>query len=232
MIKLPSKITKDSWFYKVHKEQVEPHLGKYYISYSSIDSWENYKEDFIKEKFAKIDKPFSIYGAFGSYTGEALENGKFPEENPHGFTGQENMNFELLRPEGAEYEKMILIDMGEYVILGFIDMYHEIEKDVAHIRDQKTGGSRKESKYQGEDYIQVLLYAHAIEQTGKKIGKTDVWFIRRTGSHIKPPLHISDEQFAIPLEYSQERVEFALAKVEKVVNEISDLYKTYLKIFG
>lgn len=230
-IKLPSKLTKQSWFYKDNKELCEPHLGKYYISYSSVDSWENYREDFIKQKFAKIKLPDGIYGTFGTYTGEALEHGGFAKENPHGFTGQENMNFDELRPANGEYEKMIIIDRGDYVILGFIDRYHEIEEGVAHIRDQKTGGAKKEVKYQSDDYVQVILYAHAIEQDGKKIGGTDVWFIRRTGSHKNPPLHISDEQFPIPLEYNKDRVKYALDKVDRVVREISDCYTTHLKVF-
>lgn len=230
-IKLPSKLTKDSWFYKDNKEICEPHLGKYYISYSSAESWESYREDFIKKKFAKIKIPSSIYGAFGTYVGEAVEHGKFDKENPYGFTGQGNLDLDSLRPSNGEYEKMILIDRGEFVILGFIDRYHEIKKDVAHITDFKTGGAKKEAKYQSDDYVQVVLYAHAIEQTGKEIGATDVWFVRRTGSHKNPPMHISEEQFEIPLVYNEERVKFALDKIDRIVNEISDCYHTYLKIF-
>jgi len=231
MIKLPSTLTINSWFYKENEELCKPHLGKPYISYSSVDSWTDYREDFIKQKLTGIKLPEGIYGALGSYAGEALELGKFPENNPYGFTGQENMDLDFLRPEGAVYEKMIIIDRGEYIILGFIDRY--LEKDgKAKIRDQKTGGSKKEAKYESEDYIQVILYAYAIELLGKEIQETDVYFIRRTGSHVNPPLHISKEQFVIPLEYNKERVDFALKKVDKAVNEISDLFITYDKYFG
>lgn len=230
-IKLPSKITKDSWFYKDNEELCKPHLGKYYISYSSVESWIGYREDFIKQKFAGIKTPDGLYAQLGNYMGEAVETGTFGD-NPSGFTGQENIDLKELRPEGAEYEKMIIIDMGEYVILGFIDVFHEYEKMVAHIRDLKTGGKNKEKKYSSEEYVQVVLYAYAIEQLGYKIGKTDVYFVRRTGSHVNPPLNISEEQFEIPLEYSKERVKFALDRVDKVVKEVSDVYKTYVKVFG
>lgn len=229
-VTLPSIIKEDSWFYKDNEELCKAHLNKPYISYSSVSSWEDYKDNFIKEKFAKIKLPEGIYGQFGSYAGHALEHGEFPNDNPHGFTGQENMNLIELRPHGCEYEKMILIDRGEYCIIGFIDRYLEIEQGV-HIRDQKTGGSKKELSYKDPKYIQVILYAYALELAGKNIAKTDVYFIRRTGSHVNPPLHISDEQFEIPLEYSPERVKYALDKVDRVVREISDLYTTYLKFF-
>lgn len=230
-IQLPSIITEDCWFYKANKELCEPHLGKPYISNSSIDSWENYQEDFIKQKFIGIKLPDGLYAKLGNYVGEAVENGEFGD-NEFGFTGQENLDLSSLRPKGAEYEKMILIDMGEYVIIGFIDVFHEYEKNVVHVRDMKTGGKKKEDKYSSKDYIQVILYARAIEQMGYEIGKTDVYFIRRTGSHINPPLNISKEQFEIPLEYDEKRVDFALKKVDKIVKEISSVYTTYQKIFG
>jgi hypothetical protein len=229
-IELPSTINEDCWFYKDNEELCKPHLGKPYISNSSIDSWENYQEDFIKQKFIGIKLPDGTYAKLGNYVGEAVENGEFGE-NSYGFTGQENLDLDKLRPKGAEYEKMILIAMGEYVIIGFIDVLHEYEKNIVHVRDMKTGGKKKEDKYSSKDYIQVILYACAIEQMGYEIGKTDVYFIRRTGSHFSPPLNISEEQFVIPLEYSGKRVDYALKKVDKIVKEISLLYGTYKKFF-
>ena len=231
-IELPSVLTKDSWFYEANKEMCDPHLGKPYISYSSVNSWEDYREDFIKQKFAKIEVPGSVYANFGSYLGEAVEHGKFGE-NPDGFVGQENFQpFLDDRPEGAEYEKMILIDMGDYVILGFIDIFSLNEDEAAIVVDLKTGGKGKEKQYESEDYIQIPLYAKAIEDQGIKIATTGVWFVRREGSHIKPPLAVSKDQFWIELPYNEERVKYALDKVDRVVKEISSCYKTYKKIFG
>lgn len=227
-IQLPSKISKDNWFYEDNKELCEPHLGKPYISYSSVNSWENYKDDFIKQKFAKIKLPQGTYSALGSYLGEAVENGEFGD-NPYGFTGQENFSL-INRPKNAEYEKMILIDRGDYVIIGFIDILL-IEGQIADVQDLKTGGKKKEYEYTSKDYVQVILYAYALESIGYKIRDTSVWFVRRTNSHINPPLHISSEQFKIPLEYNKERVKYALDKVERVVKEVSELYTVFNKYF-
>lgn len=230
---LPSVISEDNWFYEDNKELLEPHLGKPYISYSTLTSWEEYREDLIKQKFVGIKMPGGVYAELGSYLGEAVENGEFAKENPNGFTGQEN--FDLIeRPAGAKYEHMILIDMGEYVVVGFIDILHEYDKKlkVVHVRDLKTGGKGKEAYYKKPEYIQVILYAYDLEQRGYTIGKTDVWFVRRTGSHVNPPLHISDEQFSIPLTYDEERKQYALKKVDRVVRELSDCYRTYKKIFA
>lgn len=231
-VDLPSVLTKDTWFYKVHPEMCEPHLGKPYISYSTVDSWENYREDLFKQKFVGLKLDAGVYAEFGSYLGEAVENGKFGE-NPQGFQGQENFQgFIEDLPENAEFEKMIIIDMGSYVIVGFIDIYNEDEHGRANVIDLKTGGKKKEEKYESDDYIQVPLYAKAIEDTGKEIGTTGVWFVRREGSHFNPPLKISKDQFFIKLEYNEERAKYALDKVDRVVREISDYYKTFKKIFG
>jgi len=233
MIKLPSVLTEETWFYKerpLDQHRLKPYLNKPYISYSSVDSYFNYPEDFIKQKFAKIELPEGIYGKFGSYCGEALENGFFPEDNPDNFYGQENMDLEVLRGESAEYERMIIIDRGEYFIIGFIDRLTHSESG-AHVRDQKTGGKLKEVKYQSEEYIQVSLYSYALELEGIKIAQTDVYFIRREGSHVNPPLGIGKEQFIIPITYNEQTVKYALDKVDKAVKEISELYSTYLKIF-
>lgn len=332
-LELPSVLTKDSWFYEENKELCEPYLGRPYISNSTHTSFNDYFDDFVKEKLGGIDLGPKIYAEFGTYVGEAIENGKFHPENPNMFDGQDNLD--LTRKEGVEYEKMIIIDRGSYIILGFIDKYYETEvewvehKDVkvvnylidvelpaeedmevikggkdilskvkggtiyaeegskhayllkkgkwsfllssfeigedhaagaypidarsgelgnkvyldvissklfslepcprAHICDVKTGGKNKEKEYMKDEYIQVMLYAHAIENSGKEIGRTYIEFIRREGSHINPPLIISEEQFKIDLPYSKERVDYALKAVDKTAKGLEKLYKTFNK---
>ena len=70
-IELPTILTEKCWFYKDNEELCKPHLGKFYISYSSVDGFLNYIEDFIKQKFVGIKLPDSIYASFGSYVGHA-----------------------------------------------------------------------------------------------------------------------------------------------------------------
>ena len=205
-----------------------PHIGKPYLSYSTHSSYNDYFGDFIKEKLVGIDLGEKIYADFGVFVGEAIENGKFGD-NPHGFTGQENLD--LTREEGVEYEKMILIDRGSYVIIGFIDIYKEVD-DKAYIKDVKTVGKGKEEQYKKDKYIQCVLYSHAIELTGKKIGGMSIKAIRRENSHLSSePMHISKEQFEIELPYNKKRVDYALKTMDKTATEVSELYKTYKKYF-
>ena len=229
-IELPSILSKTCWFYKGNEELINPHLNKFYISYSTVSSWEDYRSDFIKQKLAGIKLPDSIYGAFGTWVGTSVEHGEV-QPNNYGFTGEENINL-IKRTENDKYERMILIDRGEYCIIGFIDIMREIAPMVAQVADIKTGGAKKEEEYKKESYIQTTLYSNALEREGYKIDASGVWFCRRTGSHIKPPLNLSTEQFYIPLEYSVKRVKYALDKVDRVVKEISEYYKVYQKYFG
>lgn len=229
-IVLPTVLTEDTWFYEKNKEVLEPHLGKPYISYSSISSWDDYREDFIKSKFVGFKGSDSVYAEFGNFFGEAVENG-FWGENKRGFTGTENVNLNEIRTEGGEFEKFVFLDMGEYIFIGFIDRYTQVD-GISNVWDFKTGAENKIKDYAGEDYIQVVLYANALEKAGHKIGYTGVELWERTGSHIKPPLNISGKMFPIPLKYSKERVKFAIDKLKRSVVEISDCYKTYIKIFN
>ena len=233
MINLTSKLTEDTWFYKEerYQEQLKPFLGKPYISYSTMESWEEYTEDFIKEKLVGLPQPFGIYKEFGSYLGTAYENGQFPEQNQIGFIGQENLDLIKYRNDSAEYEKLIIIDRGDYIIVGFIDKFERLEDGSVWVNDLKSGGAKKEEKYASDDYTQVPLYSHALEVIGENIGRTDVLFVRRENSHIKPPLKISTEQFYIPVNYTKEKVDKALKKVDRVVKEISELKTTYDKFF-
>lgn len=231
-INLPSVLDKNVWFYEDNKEIIDPHLGKFYISYSTVNSFSDpkYFDGFIKSKIVGVRDNGSCYTSFGSWCGSMLEEGVIPSENPDGFTGAENFDFSH-RLERAEYEKFILIDRGSYVIIGFIDRYMEYE-DGVEVTDQKTGGKGKEAEYKSEEYIQTVLYAYAMELQGKKIRNTNILFMRREGSHLNPPLHLSKECFFIDLPYSKERVKYALEKVDKAVEGISKLYTTYQKIFG
>lgn len=233
MINLPSILTENTHFYKEpYIEQLKPYLGRPYISYSTMESWNEYREDFIKEKLVKLPQPFGIYKEFGSYLGGAYEVGAFPEDNPHGFIGQENIDWSKYRHEGAEYEKLIIIDRGEYICVGFIDMFLRLEDKSVWVNDCKSGGAKKEEKYASDEYKQVTLYSHALEELGEKIGRTDVLFIRRENSHVRPPLKLGKEQFYIPITHTKEKVDKALKTMDKAVKEISEIKTVYDFYFG
>lgn len=220
---------KDSWFYKDkrYKKQLEKVKDKLYISYSTVSALldEKYCAGLLKNKLLGIPQGDNIYANFGSYCGHILENGKEPKENPNDFDVSA-FDVASLRKKDAEYEKIIVIDRGEYVIIGFIDMYYK-DKDTTYVVDMKTGGTNKESKYTTDEYIQTVLYAYAI---GEENVKTKVYFLRRAGYHSAPTLEkrqlrLTGEFKKIPVTYSKNRVVEALEMVDKAFEEVMYLTK-------
>lgn len=228
-IVLPTVLTEDTKFYEGNEDVLKEHLGKPYISYSSVNSWfdKNYRADFIKQKFLGIDVPGGPYADFGSWVGESIEKGEWLPTDEFG--GQENLDVSD-RVEGAEYERLIVIDMGEYIIVGFIDVYIPNDEEGDVVIDVKTGGKGKEDKYLGDDYIQVPLYCTALEREGRSINYPAIWYIERVSYHRKPPMTVGPYQEIFPLEWNEEKSKYALEQVDKAVREISDCYKTYLKV--
>lgn len=227
---LTSTLTKDTWFYEKHKEELEPYLGKPYLSYSTAMSYTDYVEDFVKQKLVGLPKTSTIYTRLGNFLGEAVETGEWGD-NPDGFEGMESVNLERLRPENGEYEKLIIIDFGDWICIGFIDVYVDKGEEGVVIIDMKTGGKSKKEQYSDKDYTQVILYAHARELKGDNIKDTGVYFILREGSHVRPPLKLTKEQEYIPLEYNEKRVKYALNKLKKAAKGIDSLKTTYDKFF-
>lgn len=226
-IELPSVLTEETWFYKDNEDMLKKFLGKPYISYSTETSFNDYLEDFVKQKLAGIKLPSSVYAEFGSWVGEYVETGVKVLDSE--FEGAENLDL-IPREAGAVYERPVVIDYCEFFLIGFIDVYKE-KNNVASIIDIKTGGSTSADKYKSDSYIQVPLYAYAVEQEGLEIGECGVYFCRRTGSHFKPPLTLSKEQFFIPIQYDRKKAEKAVKRVENTTKKISELYKTYKKFF-
>ena len=95
----------------------------------------------------------------------------------------------------------------------------------------KTGGKDKADQYLADEYIQVILYAYAMELKGEKIHKTGVYFIERSGSHVRPPLRLTDKQGYLPLEYTEKRVKYALNTFKTDDKGIPELKTTYDKFF-
>lgn len=236
-ITLSSKI-ENSWFYKEerYKAQLEPYKDWMYISYSTAGDLTEYFEDMIKEKITKVKSyTDNVYTRLGNILGDAQEKGVFDQEKlGEDFKIDPIFDINKYRPEGAEYEKLVTLVLSEedkVLFIGFIDVFFERDGK-AYLRDSKTGSSTKSKKYEGKDYIQLVLYAYALEEMGHVIGGIGVDFFERTGSHISPPLVLTAKHKDISLQYNEERKKFALDILCENTQYISDLYTTYLKIFG
>jgi len=246
--------------YEGENPKFKKHLGKPKVSHSQISSYKDpqYTNQYILGYMFKIPQPGNFWATFGSYCGDTLAfrldkskaEGRDKEilDNASKYFNEVDLDTlkkaDKLFPKDTVYEREIVLDRGAYVIQGFVDANNMVDcKNV--IIDVKTGGKnspKKGQKYYGSsDYKQVNLYAKAIEEEGEEIGYCGVVLLDRTfenkwsnpettSTFENPILHLSGEIIEIPNPYNRKEAEELLEYMDSVVEEISSLYETYLKL--
>ena len=219
--------------YPTTPEKFHKYAGMPKISYSQYTSWKDplYHEGYIKQYFMGEKDPGNIYAHFGSACGGYLEDLTIDKE----WLSAKDVEVlkKIERPDGAIYEGEIVIDRGDYVIQGFIDQEFMNANGKLTIKDLKTGNVKtKIDFYGGDEYQQTTMYAHARKQEGWDLEYVGVMLLGRKGfgDERQHNLHLSGDLVTIETPYSEERAENFLKGMDKVVKEISNLYKTYVKI--
>ena len=217
---------------KITLPKTDKVTGRPYLSYSQISTWKKSKRDYMRQYFFGEDfSGMSDYMDFGSKVGNALESNNFSDFNK---TEQE---FLKTLPRYDEFEREVNLDMGEFFVKGFIDTNttENTEKGelVKKIADYKTGEiEKKESAYTSDDYIQLDIYAAAIQQeTGVLPEEINVFLIDRKGNAFKgEPLVLGDSYITITKKVDAKRVEQVKNEVHQIALEISDYYQLFLKL--
>lgn len=197
--------------------------GKQMVSYSQLscykESFRNYvRRYFFSEKFNGND-----YTDFGHKVGTALENDDYS-----GFTKTEQTTLKkVIRYD--DFERRIEWHFEEFFVLGFIDTSTTIP---THIGDYKTGDPDKVTvKYESEEYQQLEIYSGAIQQeTGFLPKEAQVFIIERIGNQYKEKLKVGKRIVIVTRDINQEKIDEVKKDVLKVVQEISDYYKVFLKL--
>lgn len=207
--------------------------GRYYLSYSQISTWKKSKRDYMRQYFFGEKFDGNDYTDFGGKIGEALEKNDFSE-----FTAKEQEFLKTL-PRHDEFEREVNLDMGGFFVKGFIDTNTKEDTPtgelVRKIADYKTGDiDKKESEYASDDYIQLDIYAAAIQQeTGVLPEEVNVFLIDRTGNAFKgEPLRLGERYITITKKVDDKRVKVVMNEVNKIAQEISDCYQVFLKLNG
>lgn len=219
---------------KITLPKTDKVTGRPYLSYSQISTWKKSKRDYMRQYFFGEDfSGMSDYMDFGSKVGNALENNNFSDFNK---TEQE---FLKTLPRYDEFEREVTLNMGSYFVKGFIDTNTKENTPagelVRKIADYKTGDvDKKESEYASDDYIQLDIYAAAIQQeTGVLPEEVSVFLIDRTGNAFKgEPLRLGERYVTITKKVDDERVKAVMNEVNKIAQEISDYYQLFLKLNG
>lgn len=205
--------------------------GKYYLSYSQINTWKKSKREYIRQYFFGEKFLGNDYTDFGGKIGEALEYNDFSN-----FTEKEQ---ELLKtiPRYDQFEREIKLQMDGFYIKGYIDTNTSENTDkkelVKKIADYKTGDcDKKEAEYASDDYIQLDIYAAAIQQeTGVLPEEVYVHLIDRKGNAFSgEKLVLGDKLITITKEVNDQRIKEVKDFVQEVAEEISEYYKLFLTL--
>lgn len=217
---------------KITLPKTDKVTGRPYLSYSQISTWKKSKRDYMRQYFFGEDfSGMSDYMDFGSKVGNALEKNDFSE-----FTKEEQKILKTI-PRYDQFEREINLQMDGYFVKGFIDTNttENTEKGelVKKIADYKTGDvDKKESEYTSDDYIQLDIYAAAIQQeTGLLPEEVSVFLIDRTGNAFKgEPLRLGERYVTITKKVDDKRVKAVMNEVNKIAQEISEYYQLFLKL--
>lgn len=221
--------------------------GNQYISYSQITSYlsDTYKNQYVLGYLFNIKDEGNEFSRFGGQVGVYLETsgqerGDMLDDSDVLILDELISKMEPL--DGKEFEKEIKIQREGYYILGYIDLYYKTEenkKTLSNVVDFKTLSlAKKEAFYLNNDpndkeaYLQTILYAKALELEGDEIGNCSVTGLDRTfaGTFQEPILHLSGVVKRIPTPYNSKNADIFLKKVDKVVEEISDLNTAFEKL--
>jgi len=218
------------------------HKGKYKLSYSQYSSWidPEYRNDYIVQYFLGIRLPDGIWAKYGGEVGTYIECKANKTEFPvFEMLSEEDKGFldSLDYPPNCLYEDEICVDMESFVTQGFTDRTELLAPQSLGIKDYKTGNlDKKASYYADEAYGQTTLYAYQKQQEGFEITYSRVCLLGRKGNNmtikgVYYPIKLSGEYKIIDTPYSEERAQAVLDKMRIAAEEISDLYKVYLKFF-
>ena len=193
-----------------------------YLSYSQITKWNKSKNEYFKSYFFEGAFISSPYLTFGTKVGEALETGDFSE-----FCDEEIKTLKKV-PRLDEFEREVVLKMDGFQVIGQIDTN---DKELTTLIDYKTmGGEDKIPQYVDPKYIQLIIYAMAIEQeTGIRPKTIKVIGIERLGG-FKDVMTVGDHVYEVPLELNQDRIDYAYEVINQTANDISRHYKVFLKM--
>lgn len=233
-IQLPKLYTNDFGNYPQHE-------GKYKISYSQINSFKDYKLNYLQDYILNLKSDESgIFASYGSAVGEYFENGAVSELLSA--NDIEIIN-KLKKYESSSFESEIVIDLEPFglektCLQGFSD--HEYDLEVKRfIEDLKTGNSTNMQTKYGDmlKYYQTRIYAYQRENEGFEIGGCRVNHLGRKGNNTvkgdKNCLRLSGDIDYIETPYQREDVEKYLKNtVVPLCVEISEYLRVYNKYFS
>lgn len=214
--------------------------GKYMISWSQIETWNDKKgfntgmegfREYILKYFVGASFPDMGWGQFGTETEGYICEKLYADK----FNDKEKAVLDKIKPLGV-FQQEGLIDFGEFVVLLYID---DMTPDWKKLRDYKTKSESSKKDLHDDKKHQLDIYSLYIKQEkGYLPDEVEYCIIERLGGKEcmagggRDALSIGERVWYEPYSISEERLEQTKKLIIKTAEEISSFYKTYVKIFG
>lgn len=217
--------------------------GKPKISYSQYSSYKNeeYQDQYYLQYFSNIELSSGEFAEFGTSCGQFIEDVGMVVSNPRtGCLSKEDAEIlldKIIFPPNCVYEDKIIVDCEDFVVEGYADRVKYLDGGEVEIEDFKTLNlDKKKDFYASDEYGQTALYSFQKEKEGYKVVRSFVTGLGRKGSSLDGTgnfkMRLSGAVEEIETPYTKERGEKIIEDITKVVHQISDDYKIYLKYFS
>lgn len=216
--------------------------GKPKISYSQYSSYkdEEYQDQYYLQYFSGIELPNGEFAEFGSSCGQFIEDVGMANTSPRtGCLSEEDTKIlldKIVFPPNCVYEDKIIVDCEDFCVEGYIDRTQYLAEKEVEVEDFKTLNlDKKKDFYASDEYGQTALYSYQKEKEGYKVIRSFVTGLGRKGSSLNGvgnfKMRLSGVVEEIETPYTKERGEKIIEDITKVVHQISDDYKIFLKYF-
>lgn len=209
--------------------------GKPRISYSQYTGWKELKSfnlgvDGFSEYMARYFFGYNFGDKGWAEFGNDVEDYICSRGSSDKFNDKEKLVMEQVETLGV-FQDSFEIDFGDFVFFGIID---DRLDDWSIIRDYKTASKSSSEKYKQDDYVQLDFYAMKSIEINGEIPKMEVCVIERKGNCMfmggREVLTVGDNIWYYSRATNMDRIESLKDDLFKVVKDISDHYKLYLKI--
>jgi hypothetical protein len=211
--------------------------GRHYISYSQWTSWKSAKSfslgvqgriEYMVGYFFGKRFPDQGWAEFG----QDVEDYICERTGAEKFTQRELDVLNKIEPLGVFQTEVKWEFFPGVYLLGYID---DALPGFPKIRDYKTGSKSSTQQYHLPGYKQLNIYAGWVQQEFGFIPEAEVYAIERKGNcfgmvNARDRLSVGEEIWIIPRLVTQEDIDGVRAELVAATFEISEAYKTFLKL--
>lgn len=243
-LQLPKTYSEFLWERGGKVPEHKKYIGKNCISWSQIETFNSKsgfntgllgKFEYMRKYFFGEKYPDMGWGTFGNQVEDYITEKK-GEEN---FTKDELKVLDKIEPLGVFQEEILIyFEDLDFVLLGYLDdSTPPKDKKVEILRDYKTKSENSKKDLHKASKYQIEVYILGLRKKGLEVEKAEYCIIERLGGYQcmqgggREALKVGEKIWYEPYEWTEKRLGETEKMIKQTAKKISDLYKTYLKIF-